>query len=312
VSLFSKINLQSDFVFCKELKVKHLKVIYKCLLGDDSEFLFYNLNIILNDLTSKEIDNINFLDYFILLMNIRCLSIGNIINVQISEDTSLEINFNKIIDYLIKTIEIKNILTPDNIDNIVINYKLPKIFDIIEFNNNPEKIHYYFIDNVQIKNTTINFKDINECEFYLGKLPARCFSLINNKVNTIINYFNEINLLNYNENISKQDISIYFNFNIKNLYALIKILFGNELLSLYENILILCKLGNFTPEYIENCTPGEYLLFMKKMEEISKSNKQQQNQKINNNETEEIAEEASYNPYMNDEDLPPITSEFSG
>lgn len=310
--MFSKINLQSDFVFCKELKVKHLKVIYKCLLGDDSEFLFYNLNIILNDLTSKEIDNINFLDYFILLMNIRCLSIGNIINVQISEDTSLEINFNKIIDYLIKTIEIKNILTPDNIDNIVINYKLPKIFDIIEFNNNPEKIHYYFIDNVQIKNTTINFKDINECEFYLGKLPARCFSLINNKVNTIINYFNEINLLNYNENISKQDISIYFNFNIKNLYALIKILFGNELLSLYENILILCKLGNFTPEYIENCTPGEYLLFMKKMEEISKSNKQQQNQKINNNETEEIAEEASYNPYMNDEDLPPITSEFSG
>jgi hypothetical protein len=79
-------------------------------------------------------------------------------------------------------------------------------------------------------------------------------------------------------------------------------------MSLYDNIMILCKLNHFTPEYIENCTPGEYLLYMKRLEEMNSKSQQNEN---SSNFAEEVINEESFNPYEND-NLPPITSEFTG
>ena len=64
-----------------------------------------------------------------------------------------------------------------------------------------------------------------------------------------------------------------FNFNISNLGIILKLLFGEQLLTLYSNIFNLCSQGNLTPEYIENCTPGEYILFVKKIEEVQQISK---------------------------------------
>mgnify|MGYP000222916683 CR=1 FL=1 len=100
------------------------------------------------------------------------------------------------------------------------------------------------------------------------------------------------------------------NFNIKNLCTFIKLLFNDQLLSIYENIFALCKLGNFTPEYIENCTPGEYILFVKKLEQLNKTNTQQPSNDMNINNGEPLDSYDSINPYESD-DLPPITSEFT-
>ena len=104
MSFLTKIELKNKIVYCEELKVKHLKTIYKCLLGDeiDPDSLLVNLKFILEKLTKLSIQEIDFVDFFIILIHLRCSSIGSIINIQITENTTLELNLYKIIDELLK------------------------------------------------------------------------------------------------------------------------------------------------------------------------------------------------------------------
>lgn len=315
MAFYSQIQLsENKIIFCKELKVKHLKIIYKCLLGDeiDSHLLFFNLNKILKKITKNiDVESIHFIDFFILLLELRCSSMGNIITLQLSEDTTLEINLYKIIEEL-KNIQIDEILKQQTKENITIHYKLPTINEIIELNNKTDSIQYFFIKGFSLENEIYTFKNIFECEEIFKKIPAKFFSDSFKKINEIIYYFNNIDLLKYNEKL-KEKISLYFNFNIKNLSILTRLLFGNQLMSLYENIFALCKLGNFTPEYIENCSPGEYFLLVKKLEEINKQNNNtSQNSDLQQSEFDEsLSEEEPLNPY-DSPNLPPITSQFTG
>ena len=80
------ITLGSETFTYKELKVKHLKIIYKSTLGSDldSKIVFGNLIPILSCLTETTLDTINkldFINFFKLLFVIRCNSIGNLIFV---------------------------------------------------------------------------------------------------------------------------------------------------------------------------------------------------------------------------------------
>lgn len=307
MSFVTKIQLKDKIVYCEELKVKHLKTIYKCLLGEeiDAESLLFNLDNIFKTITEIETKKLSFIDFFIILINLRCSSIGNIINIQISENTNLELNLFKFIEELSK-IEIEELLSCSKFNDITIHYKLPTISQIIEINNNPENICNFFIQKIEIKDQSYTIDNLEEADKILKNLPAKNFTTVFKRVQNIVQYFNSVNLLNYNKHIEQQ---LFFNFNIKNLTTLIKILFGDHLLSLYENLFALCKLGNFTPEYIENCTPGEYILFVKKLQEANKQEQAPQQNSFDE-ETENLFEEP-INPYESG-DLPPITSQFSG
>jgi len=307
VSFLTKIELKDRAVFCEELKVKHLKTIYKCLLGDtiDPDILFINLNEIFKSLTKISIQEIDFVDFFILLIHLRCSSIGSVINIQISENTNLELNLYKLLERL-NGISKENLLSKDEFEKFSIQYKLPSILEVLKINNDQEKIYNYFIKEVYINDQKFVIENENQSEEIFKILPAKNSTIIFKKIRYIVSHFNDVNLLDYNKQIDQQ---LFFNFNIKNLSSLIKILFGDHLLALYENIFGLCKLGNFTPEYIENCTPGEYILFVKKLQE---TNKQESQQSLEPSYSEEDSSfDESLNPYESG-DLPPVTSQFSG
>jgi hypothetical protein len=309
----NSVSINEDSIFYKELKVKHLKIIYKCLFGDDpnADIVKENLNNILCELTSltvNRIETLDFVDYFLLLFELRCTSIGNIISAELPENPSykLQINIYKFIETL-KCIKQTNLLTIDSIDDIKIYYRLPTLLEISKLVDNitVEDIYITLLDKIIIKDVVINLKQLDKetIVLILEKLPAKVTYIIANKAYNILNKFNEINLLSYIPELS--DRQLYFNFNIKNLILLLKLLFGDQLLSLYENIFALCKMGNFTPEYIENCTPGEYLLFTKKLEQVRAAQttpSQSNNLNINTNSKFD-----DINPY-NSPDLPPITS----
>jgi len=120
------------------------------------------------------------------------------------------------------------------------------------------------------------------------------------KIQDLIKQLDNVNLFSLMPGI--QDKFLPFNLNVQNLMFLLKLVYGDQLLVLYENIFALCKLSNFTPEYIENCTPGEYTFFVKKLEALN-------NSKTSNN----LVDPAMDNPTFNDFDIPPITglSEFT-
>ena len=309
MSFLSKIELiDNSLLYFDELKVKHLKTICKSLLGDDPdpEILFLNLNNIISCLTNLDFKKINFIDYFIILINLRCINIGSKIIIQLSENTTGEINLLEI-EKILKTFNFKEILSPSKFDNVEITYKLPTINDLIKINKDKsEEFYPYFLNTLKIKENYFIFTNPKETNLIFNKIPPKVSTTIINKIKSIIQNFNQLDLLSYNPYF--KDMNLYLNFNINNLCVFTKLLFGDQLLSIYENIFGLCKAGNFTPEYIENCTPGEYILFIKKLEELNKMNAQQHSSSNNANTGEEPLD--SINPYESG-DLPPITSEFA-
>lgn len=292
------INRVNNILY-KELKVKHLKVIYKSLLGDtpDAKTVFANFDNILREVTflkDKEIFNLNFVEYFLLITELRITSIGDTVFAQLENNTTADFNLNRIKSQLQNNLDKFNNKKYEY-DNITVVTGLPTINDIISVKN-VNSFYSCFIKTITVQKhtTTLTELFLDEKNKIFEQLPAKVSSHIIKDVLSCIEYFNNINLISYFKDI--QNITLAFNFNINNLVMYLKFLFGDGLLPLYENIFGLCKIGNFTPEYIENCTPGEYLLFVKKLEQLNAQNKQQTNN-INENFVDE------------DFDLPPITSE---
>lgn len=312
MSFLTKIELlNNSSLYIDELKVKQLKTICKCLLGDDPdpETLFLNLDRIISSLIECDLKKINFIDYFIILINLRCSSVGSRISLQLTENTTGEINLSEV-EKILKEFNFKQLLTPSVFEGIEITYKLPTINDLITINKDKsEEFYSYFLNTLKIKDNLLTFTDPKEANLIFNKIPPKISGAVINKIKSIIQSFNELDLLSYSPHF--KDMKLYFNFNIKNLCIFTKLLFGDQLLSIYENIFGLCKAGNFTPEYIENCTPGEYILFVKKLQELNKSNTQQPSSNNSNFEGEPLDSYDSINPYESG-DLPPITSEFNG
>jgi len=318
VNFINKSVLHNHTVFYKELKVKHLKIIYKTLFGDepDPETVFINFNNILTDITSlteKEITCLNFIDYFLLLLDIRSVSIGNIIFAQLQDsevDTKIEINISKIKEELFSILE-KNVINNFETSNAKIYYKYPTLTDIVFINkeNNIDYFYNCFLKSIKINNNKINFENLSVLEknYIFEQLPPKITSTIIKDVVECIKNLNTTNLLTYLTQL--KNISLSFNLNVKNLIMLLKFLFGDGLLSLYENIFALCKLGNLTPEYVENCTPGEYLLLIKKLEQLNSQNNNTQ-PTVDSIEEENLMNDGldDLNPYKSP-DMPPITSQ---
>ena len=293
-------NINIDY---KELKVKHLKVIYKTLIGETPEpsNVFNNFNNILCSVTNLSKTNIlelSIIEYFLLLFTIRCTSIGDTIFAELTDtkNTKIEININKLIT-LLQDINTVEILAPDNVADFTILYRIPSISDCITFNTekNLDSLYSYFVHSIICKDVSINFyeKDFATKQLLLNELPAKLTATIIKKVYEIIETFNKINLLGNITPLKSKSLS--FNFNIVNLIFIIKLLFGDQLMSLYDNILTLCKYTHFTPEYIEESTPGEYFLYIKKLKAL--------NSKQDNNIPPQ--NENFSDPFS---DLPPITS----
>jgi hypothetical protein len=257
-----------------ELKIKHYKIILKCIFGDDIDynFTFKNIDNILVTLTGKPlayIQQLSFLDYFLLLLEVRNISIGSLIVAETTDDSStkIDINVQKLIETL-QTINLQQVLTSDVVDEFIIKYKLPTMSNVVSINNTNSinTVYNFFIDTIEHKKTVLDFKILNDenINIVLEKIPAKITTRIIKKVQNIVEAFNNVNLISYLPGLENKQL--IFNFNIKNLEVLLKLLFGDQLLSLYENIFKLSKTGNMPPQYIENCTPGEYMLYTKKLE----------------------------------------------
>lgn len=264
----------------RELKVKHLKIIYKCLLGDepDPKIIIKNFNNIIQhitDLSEEEILNLNFLEFMCLLFEVRSISIGNIIYAEIPDmpNFKIEININKFSE-IINQIDLNDFLKKETKDNFEIHYRLPTITELAELTTNTtiENIYNLFIEKINYLDTVIDLSKLDKSETnkILQHLPAKLTTYFIQKTFLLLKTFNNINLISYIHGLENKQLPL--NLNINNLIGILKLIFGDHLLTLYENIFAICKLANFTPEYIENCSPGEYLLFVKKLEKLTSKN----------------------------------------
>lgn len=270
----TKIELLQKSVFVKELKVKHFKILLKTLLGDDPspEDVFANLKNIfseITDITFEEFEYLSIIDFLLLIIQIRCISIGGSIQLELTDEknTKIELNLNKVIENIKKATDFNFI---ENIEECKIEYQyLPLKNFLIPLSTNNDILNLKgFIKNIYTPNNpVIDISRLDDKTFLqlFTSFPANYSAKIFKQITNIIQQINQTDLLQHlsNKNLSlplTPDSFIFF----------LQLLFSKNLLPLYENIFALCKFAHLPPEYIEECTPGEYTIFVKILERILK------------------------------------------
>ena len=289
MSFITKAQLLNNSVTFQELKFKDYRNLLKCFLGDEinSELIFTNINSILRNtctLTNDEILNLNFIDYLILILNIRSVSLGNIVQLYAESTTNqqlrIDLNLVNIINILIQSFFIPD-LTSIDYNDIEITLKIPTITDILEFENNKLTINTFFINSIKIKKQDINYQQLTytDKDKVVKSLPIKLILKIDTQIESFLQKLNNINLL---ENLSNKDFDkeLPLGFNSQILAFIIKLIFNNDLNSIYSNLFALSKGANFNCEFLDSCSPGEFYIFVKKFEEIL------QTQQTSNNETD--------------------------
>jgi hypothetical protein len=277
MSFLYKAKLLDQEVFYKELKVYQHKKLLKCFISEQiqPDILIKNLNDIVIDnvqLSEKDINELSFIDYFLLVLYLRYTSIGDLIFAEINTDkkTKLEISISKLLNEFY-SFNIKEFLQPTTFENFQITYKIPDIYSVLKLQdkNNQNTFYLYFIKDLKIGNQILDLKTFSDTDkqILFDNLPAKATAQIIKQTTAIVKQLNSFNILKFLPGFKEK---IYFNLNLDNFCALIRLIFGGDLLSLYENIFALSKYGNLSPEYIEQCTPGEYLFFVKKLEELAR------------------------------------------
>ena len=242
--LLTYLQLSNKQVIYKELKLKHYKTLLKCLIGDqiDVSNLLLNVNNILQDITNLTLDeilNLNLLEYLLLLTEIRITSIGSTI---FAVSKSSKHTFN---------IEIPLNKTLDEIKSCINNYE-PLFFKNLNFV-------------IPLVKDIVNKKEFLYIKEDVTNLPVRYLKDINQGNKKFNSYFQQYYFFNLPTN---KQYSLKLSVNLKDFIELIKILYNENLISIYDNIYYLSKLCNFSAEYLENCTYGEFKIFVKKTESI--------------------------------------------
>jgi len=116
----------------------------------------------------------------------------------------------------------------------------------------------------------LHIKTINDARRILNSLNAKEGNLL------ITNFYNIAKFINSQNAFDRYKINttekLRFVPNSTSFIWFVKLMYGDSLDSIYNNIFMLSKYANMSPEYLESCTPGEYMFFVKRLEEDFKSN----------------------------------------
>ena len=293
--------LQSSLDF-KELDLKQYRQLLKCFLGDEvyTDLIFNNTDNIIKELTSlsyKQINNLNFLDYCLLLFTIRQVSIGDTVSLYAEDieqkQLKIDLRISKVIEQIIDK-KIVDLLIPETIDQCYLEYRLPSIREILILEKEKDIYSFYtfFLKSIKFSKSTINLEDytFKEREEIIQKIPVKVMTGLTKRTHAIVEYCNKINLLQSLNN-KTFDKKLYLTLNSQIIAFVIKLIYNTSLESIYELMFALSKAANFSCSFLDDCSPGEFYFFTKKLEEISA-----RQQKSNNLNAES--------------GLPPIVSEF--
>jgi len=281
----TKVDLLHNSIYIKELKVKHFKILLKTLLSDEPDYseVLTNLTNILTEVTTytaNEIHNLSIIDFLLIILHLRSISIGNGIQLELlnEKNISITLNIDRVIQTLLDTFKYTYTQT---FDNIIIEYQFISAQDFLPLKQNTNELLSLkkYIKKITINdNNTIIVSKLNNETFLkiINSLPASNSFKILKYVKSMIQQLEQTNLL---QHIIERDLSLFLN--QETFIFILQLLFSKNLLPLYENIFALSKFANMPPSYIEECTPGEYTVFVKLLEQILK----EQNRQVQNNNT---------------------------
>jgi hypothetical protein len=258
---------------CSELKVKHYKEILKATYGEDIDETSFlqTLSDVLCSVIDKPkeffLNDVSTFDLLYLIIELRNQSLGNELGLTIKDKKTVTLNLQLVLNDIKDFCKIyENKFVEEA--NVKLKFSLPSVNRLLDQNQDES---LYFLKNVKIKSdqeilTFINSNE--EAKSVLDNISAKHVIKFRELFGEFLADLNEINFLKrYNV-----DTILGFVPTITNLIWFTKLLFNESLDVFYSNLFYLAKLGNMNPEYIENCAPGEYIYFVKQLEQSLSAN----------------------------------------
>lgn len=266
------------------------KDLCKSFFEDNSnDFFIEYINTFLRECThpSHDIFQLSIIDKLIILIKLRCASIGSTTEFEAERDNKkakITYSFTDVLVDIYNIAEQQDSLTVSS-SNIVLKCNIPKLdreIDLLKISAK-ESITYediipFFIESIKIQNKTIEFKSLPYAAqlHTINALPAILIQDVHSYILNIIEQYSKVILYNFN------NTEVKFNF-IGALYNdYIKFLYRENMYKIYQEIYILSKHINMNAEYIEKMTPLEremYISFFKQENKAS-SNELPANQEI--------------------------------
>lgn len=243
----------------------------------------------------EDINYINIVDYLLFCLKFRIISIGNVLELQVKSETeenkfvNLKIDLQMLIQNLLMFGEQSLVQKELNLEdkNLKITFGWPNIKSIEKFYNLyfsdisfEEKVLETipeFIDQVQIKEDIIDFKNLNhsEKEKILYLFPASVKNQIQEAILKNIKEFSSFDLFQIS----------YFKdqkFNFFNLIyiEIIKLIFTQNLKRIYEEIFLLSNY-NLNSDYVLNMSPSERKIYLSFIEAQRKNQTPQNTSEVN-------------------------------
>jgi len=269
-----KLN-ERTVLHCSELKVKHYKEILKATYGEDNDeaSVLQTLSIVLSSIIDKPkeyfLNELSIFELLYLVIELRNQSLGNELGLTIKDKKTVTLNLRIVLNDLKEFCKKYNNKFIEE-TNIKLQFGLPSANRLI---NSTEEESNYFLKSVIVaseKETATNISSNEEAKEILNTVSAKLVIKFQEAFNEFITDLNQMDFLKR----YKVDTVLSFVPTIANLIWFIKLIFNESLEVFYSNLFYLAKLGNMNPEYIENCAPGEYIYFVKQLEQsLSSSNR---------------------------------------
>lgn len=261
---------RKEKIFCSELKVQEYKEILKCSYGEepDKEIFIETLTSVFAKISNKHQyyfkHDLSIFDLFLILLDIRIHSLGDTIQIIVTKDNkqaSLELRLDWIkedIKTLLNTVFNQTIYQ----NHIAVELGSPSL---TKLKDNTDEQYLYFLKSItDNKRPTVEIESIEKAKALFDKLNPKTAQKIISVFETFVKQLNKINFL------SRYDIKdqrLVFIPSVDSLLWFTKLLFNEELGTFYDNLFYLSHLGHLSLDYIEKCSAGEYIYFVRKLEQ---------------------------------------------
>jgi len=248
----------NKFVECRELPNKLYVPFVKSIMNNDNIIIsnFIDKIIEYTVINKNQIKELNCIDKFLILLDLRSISISNSITIntgQLFNNTNVEID--KLCVHILESLPV--ITEQVFIDDLIkIKINIPK--DISYESTNIANT----IQSIQIDQDLIQMNQVTSKvrESILNFIPAKLFNQIINFINITTKSIEHINIITANPklNISKVEFNIFNN----TLFEFIKAIYNENLLNVYKMQYILMSKLNYDNDTYLNLTPNESQLHL--------------------------------------------------
>ena len=243
---------------CRELPNRLYVPFVKSIMNNDNVIISNFLDKIIEYtvINKNQIKELNCIDKFLILLDLRSISISNSITIntgQLFNNTSVEID--KLCAHILESLPI--ITEQVFIDDLIkIRINIPKDISY-EFTNIANTIQSIEIDKdlIQMNQVTSKVR-----ESILNFIPAKLFNQIINFIDITTKSLDHIDIIaaNTKQNISKVEFNIFNN----TLFEFIKAIYNENLLNVYKMQYILMSKLNYDNDTYLNMTPNESQLHL--------------------------------------------------